>query len=105
MIIPPQQPTLLFFLHTCRAPRDGNLRLERSWLEDSIGFPWSRLPFMDVLVMTLELVLARKAVVATVLAPKDRAWELILVEAGAMLGLVVALEVPKALGNDMTILL
>lgn len=60
---------------------------------------------MHVLIVALELVLTGKAVVTTVLAPKERAWELILVEAGAMLGRVVAFDVPKALGDDMTVLL
>lgn len=60
---------------------------------------------MNVPVMALELVLARKAVVAAVLAPDHGAWELLLVRVGAMLGLVVALEFAKVLGHDLTILL
>ena len=55
--------------------------------------------------MALELVLARKAIVAAVLAPDHGAWELLLVRIGAMLGLVVASEVAKDLGYDLTILL
>ena len=60
---------------------------------------------MNVIVMALELVLARKAVVAAVLAPDYGAWELLLVRVGAMLGLVVASEVAKVFGNDLTFLL
>lgn len=60
---------------------------------------------MDVLVVALELVLASKAVVAAVLAPEHGAWKLLLVGARAMLGLVVAFEVPKILGDGVTALL
>ena len=55
--------------------------------------------------MALELVLARKAVVAAVLAPDHGAWELLLVRIGAMFVLVVASEVAKVLGYDLTVLL
>ena len=54
--------------------------------------------------MALELVLARKAVIAAVFAPEYRAWELLLVRVSAMLGLVVAFEVTKILGDGMTVL-
>ena len=60
---------------------------------------------MNVFVMTRELVLARKAVVAAVLAPDHGAWELLLVRIGTMLILVVAAEVAKVLGHDLTVLL
>ena len=55
--------------------------------------------------MALELVLARKAVVAAVLTPEHGAWKLFLVNFGAMLGLVVTFEVAKVCGDDLTILL
>ena len=55
--------------------------------------------------MALELVLARKAVVAAVSAPDQGAWKLLLVRVGAMLGLVVASEIAKVLGQDLTFLL
>lgn len=46
--------------------------------------------------MAFEFVLARKALGATVLASEHGGWKLLLVRAGAMLGLVVAAEVSKA---------
>ena len=55
--------------------------------------------------MTLELVLARKAITAAVLAPGHWAWKLLLVRIGTMLGLAVASEIPKVLGDDLTVLL
>ena len=82
-----------------------DFRPECSWLEDSTGLGWSRLSFVNIPVMALELVLARKAVVAAVLAPDLGAWKLLLVRIGAMLGLVVASEVAKVLGHDLTVLL
>ena len=59
---------------------------------------------MDVLIMALELVLARKAVFAAVLAPEYRAWKSLLVRVSAMLGLVVAFEVTEILEDDLTTL-
>lgn len=60
---------------------------------------------MDVLVVALELVLACEAVSAAVLAPEHGAWKLLLFRVGAMLGLVVAFEVTKVLGDGVTGLL
>ncbi len=54
--------------------------------------------------MALELVLARKAVITAVFTPEYRAWELLFVRVGAMLGFVVAFEVTKVLGDGMTVL-
>ena len=94
----------LFFLLAGAASSTRDFRSESSWFEDSTGLGWSRLPFVDVLVVALELVFALKAVVATVLAPEYRAWKSLLVGVGAMLGLVVAFEVTKILEDDLTIL-
>ena len=55
---------------------------------------------MDVLVVTLELVLAGEAVVATVLAPKHWAWVLELCGAGAVLHSVVAYEIGPSLAGE-----
>lgn len=97
--------TAQFLLLAGAAFKPRDFRLECSWLEDSTGLGWSWLSFVNVSVMALELVLARKAVVATVLAPDHGAWESLFVRVGAMLGLGVASEVAKVLGHDMTVLL
>ena len=102
---PTSLTTALFLLLAGAAFETRDFRPECSWLEDSTGLGWSRLSFVNVPVMALELVLARKAVVAAVLAPDHGAWELLLVRTGAMLGLVVASEVAKILCNDLTVLL
>ena len=81
------------------------MRLKGSWLDDSKAFYRSGLPFVHVLVVALELVLARKAVVATVFTPRDGAWVLFLVGASTMLGLVVTSEVTKGLSSGMAVLL
>ena len=94
----------LFLLLAGAAFKTRGFRPECSWLEDSTGLGWSRLSFVNVPVMARELVLARKAVVAAVLAPDHGAWELLLLRIGAMLGLVVASEVAKVLGYDLTVL-
>ncbi len=90
---PQQQPILLFFLLASAASKPRDLRLECSWLDDSTGLDWSRLPFMDVFVVALELVLAREAIAAAVLAPKHRARVLEFLRAGTVLYRVVAYEI------------
>lgn len=55
--------------------------------------------------MALELVLARKAIAAAVLAPEHGARILLFVRIGAMFGFVVAFEVTKVLSDDRTVLL
>lgn len=87
---PPQRRILLFFLFVRAASRRRDFRLECSWLDDSTGLDWSRLPFVDVLVMALELVLACEAIAAAVLAPRLGARKTLFVRAGAMGGLAVA---------------
>ena len=86
-------------------PSKLDSRLECSWLDDSTSLGWFKLPFVDVLVMALELVLARKAVVAAVLTPEHGAWKLLFVRIDAVFGFVVPFKVPKALGDDWTVLL
>lgn len=93
---------LILFAGTISKARDS--RLECSWLDDSTGLDWSGLPFVDVAVMTLELVLASKAVVAAVLAPEHGAGELLLIRTGAVL-LVVAFELREFFRDGLTILL
>ena len=102
---PTSSTTTLSFLLAGAAFRTRDFGPECSWLEDTTGLGWSWLSFVDVPVMALELVLARKAVVAAVLAPDHRAWELLLVRVGAMLVFVVASEVAKVLSHDLTVLL
>lgn len=60
---------------------------------------------MDILVVTLELVLAREAVIAIVLAPRHWAWELELLGAGAMLDCIVAHEIGPSFAGEWTNLL
>lgn len=55
--------------------------------------------------MALELVLARKAIAAAVLAPEHGARILFFVRISAMFGFVVAFEVTKVLSDDRTALL
>ena len=99
-----QQPTALLFLLAGPALKTRDLRSECSWLDDSIGLGWSRLPFVDVPVVALELVLARKAIVAAVLAPEHGARILLFVRIDAMFGFVVAFEVTKVLSDDWAVL-
>ena len=102
---PTSSTTALSLLLAGAAFETRDCRPECSWLEDSTGLGRSRLSFVNVSVMALELVLARKAVVAAVLAPDHGAWELLLLRIGAMLDLVVASKVAKVLGYYLTVLL
>ena len=102
---PRSSMTALSLLLAGATVKTRDFRPECSWLEDSTGLGWSRLSFVNVPVMALELVLARKAVVAAVLAPDHWAWKLLFVRVGAMLDLIMASEVAKVLGYDLTVLL
>lgn len=102
------ETTLLFLLFAGAAFNTRDSRLERSRLDCSrldysTGFDaGSRLPFVDVLVVALELVLTRKAVVPTVLAPKHGTRILEFLGACAMLDCVMAYEIGPPFACEWT---
>ena len=93
-------PSQLSFLLALAGIKTRESRLERSWLDDATGIDGSRLPLMDVLIMALKFVFARKAVVAAVLAPNHRAWILQLLRVGAMLDGVMTYEIGPAFAGE-----